>query len=78
VFRLNDVVLAADYDNLTDQKIRETRGTVKADYEIWRGWGTSLQYIISNFRDQASVDNPVTGERNGTAHIGTALLTKKW
>lgn len=78
VFRLNNVDLAADYDNLTDQKIRETRGTVKADYEIWRGWGTSLQYIVSNFRDQANVENPVTGERNGTAHMGMALLTKKW
>jgi hypothetical protein len=62
--------------SLVDQKIRETRGEVRARYEIWKGWGTALLYGISNFKDLQP--QLYTGSRNGTAHYGSALLTKKW
>jgi hypothetical protein len=65
-------------DSLTDQKIRETRVGFKASYEFYKGWGTTLAYRMSQFRDLADVADPVTGDRDGTAHIGTVLLTKKW
>jgi len=65
-------------DTLTDQKIRETHATCKASYEFYKGWGTTLCYAYSQFTDMAHVASPVTGERDGRAHIGTALLTKKW
>jgi hypothetical protein len=62
--------------SLVDQKIRETRGELKARYEIWKGWGTALLYGISNFKDLQP--RLYTGSRNGTAHYGSALLTKRW
>jgi len=69
-------VFAHPFDQNTDQKIHETRGSVKADYDIYKGWGTSLSYGVSVFNDEA--DKKITGNRDGVAQTGTLLLTKKW
>lgn len=69
-------VPTVNLDVLTDQKIRDTRGTFRADYEIYWGFGLSAQYGISQFSDLE--DKQVTGNRDGTAHFGTILLTKVW
>ncbi|MBI5191237.1 MAG: hypothetical protein HZA22_11280 [Nitrospirae bacterium] len=61
--------------SLSDQKIRDTRLNVKADYEVYRGWGTTLAYGVSQFRDMWSYE---LAERNSTAHYGSVMLTKKF
>lgn len=61
--------------SLTDQKIRETRGEVKAQCEVWDGWGATLAYGVSQFRDMWKHG---LAERDGTAHYGSALLTKRF
>ena len=61
---------------VTDQKIRETKGCIKADYEVYKGWGTRFTYAISEFSDLAMKE--VTGLRSGIAMSGVAMLTKVW
>jgi len=61
---------------LTDQRIRETRGQFKANYEIYKGWGTAVSYGISQFSDL--LDREYASGRDGIAHSGSVMLTKKW
>jgi len=61
--------------SFTNQQIRDTYCKVRADWTIWRGWGTSFSYGFSQFRDMVPFDLVA---RNGTAHYGTVLLTKKF
>ena len=53
-------------------KIRETSYTVKADYEIIKGWGVGIKYNYLNYNDLLSDSN------DGTLHTILATISKRW
>lgn len=53
-------------------KIRETSYTVKADYEIIKGWGVGIKYNYLNYNDLLSDSN------DGTLHTVLATISKRW
>ena len=61
---------------LTDLKVRETGGTVKAAYDLPKGWGTSVEYTVNDYQDLE--DKPQNGFQDGLAHTVIVMLSKNW
>lgn len=62
--------------DLTDVKVRETGGTVKAAYDLSKGWGTSVEYTVNDYQDLE--DKPQNGFQDGLAQTVIVMLSKNW
>ncbi len=61
---------------LTDVKIRETGGSVRAGYDFPKGWGASAEYSVTDYQDLQ--DKPQNGLQDGIVHSVMLLVKKEW